>query len=60
MSGLLLSGVQVDKQVLVYIPVVLIAGFIGAHFGAGRFNNRILRSILATVLLLACAKLILT
>ncbi len=60
MFGQVSSGVQIDEQAFVLVGVAVFGGFLGAYYGSKRFNNKLLRYMLAFVLVIACIKLILT
>lgn len=51
------SGIS-DSYVLIALAVF--GGFFGSYYGSKRFNNKLLRYMLAFVLVIACIKLILT
>jgi uncharacterized membrane protein YfcA len=59
-GGLLQSGDQLNlpPMFLVWIPLVIVGGYLGSHYGSGKFNTVTLRRLLALVLLIAAAKLI--
>lgn len=58
--GQLSSGVKIDGQAFVLVGIAVIGGFLGAFYGSKKFNNKLLRYMLAFVLVIACIKLILT
>jgi hypothetical protein len=58
--GQLSTGVKIDEQAFVLVGVAVVGGILGAYFGSKRFNNKLLRYMLAFVLVIACIKLILT
>lgn len=60
MLGQLSSGVTLNKEVFILVGVAVVGGFFGSYFGSKHFNNKLLRYMLAFVLLIACVKLILT
>lgn len=60
MFGQLSSGVKIDSQAFVLVGVALLGGFFGSYLGSKKFNNRLLRYMLAFVLVIASVKLILT
>lgn len=49
-----------DTNVLWFAMACVLGAFVGATFGAGKFDARVLKKILAFVLLIAAAKLLLT
>jgi uncharacterized membrane protein YfcA len=60
LGGMLTQGISFTKDMVLYVIVAFIGGFLGAYLGAKRFNHNVLKYILATVLLLASYKLIFT
>ncbi|MCB0279173.1 MAG: sulfite exporter TauE/SafE family protein [Calditrichaeota bacterium] len=60
MLGQISSGVTIYADASVMVGIAVAGGFFGAYFGSTHFNNRILRYLLAFVLLLASVKLIFT
>lgn len=60
LSKLLLKGYQPDTQTLTWLAVALVGGLLGGYVGARRFNVPTLRYALATGLLVATLKLMLT
>lgn len=58
--GQLSSGVKIDEQAFILVGAAVVGGVLGAYFGSKRFNNKLLRYMLAFVLVIACIKLILT
>jgi uncharacterized protein len=62
-SGLLgqaVQGIEVTNYMLAFIGSAMVGGLFGTYFGVNKFNNSILRFILAIVLLIASYKLIFT
>lgn len=60
MVGQISSGVVIDSQAFILVGIAVIGGFLGAYFGSKKFNNSILRYLLAFVLIMASLKLLLT
>ena len=60
MAGQLTSGVKLEPHSFLLVVIAVIGGFLGAYFGSKKFNNKLLRQMLAVVLAIACAKLLLT
>jgi uncharacterized protein len=60
MIGQYSSGMRLELQSFILVGIAIIGGFLGAYFGSKRLNNKILRYMLAFVLVIACVKLILT
>lgn len=58
--GQLYTGVKIDEQALILVGITVIGGFLGAYYGSKKINNKLLRYMLAFVLVIACIKLILT
>lgn len=60
MFGQLSSGVSISKEAFILVGIAVVGGFFGSYFGSKHINNKLLRYMLAFVLLIACVKLILT
>ena len=63
LSGLLgqwTKGIDFNANMIGYAGVAFVGGFCGAYFGAMKFNQNVLRILLALVLLFAAYKLIFT
>ncbi len=63
MSGLLgqlTKGIHFNTNMISYVCVAFAGGFLGAYFGAMKFNQNVLKILLALVLLMASYKLIFT
>jgi uncharacterized membrane protein YfcA len=63
MSGLLgqwTKGIDFNTNMIGYVTVAFAGGLCGAYFGAMKFNQNVLRILLALVLILASYKLIFT
>lgn len=58
--GMFSTGIVIDHSVYLWVAVALMGGFAGAYFGSKKFNNLVLKRILAIVLLLASIKLLMT
>jgi uncharacterized protein len=58
--GQKLVGMQLDLNMVLWVAVVIIGGFVGAFFGASKWNKKILERVLAFVLVIAVYKLIFT
>jgi uncharacterized protein len=58
--GQLYRGITFNTHMVGYVGVAFVGGLCGAYFGAHKFNQNILRFVLATVLILACYKLLFT
>ncbi|MBW7936346.1 MAG: sulfite exporter TauE/SafE family protein, partial [Flavobacteriales bacterium] len=58
-SGLAASSqlpFDLDPQLYILMPITIIGGIAGAYFGAHRFNIKLLKYLLAVVLLIASTK----
>ncbi|WP_294205418.1 sulfite exporter TauE/SafE family protein [uncultured Chryseobacterium sp.] len=60
LGGMLTQGISFTGNMLMYIAVAFTGGLLGAYFGAKRFNQNVLKYILAVVLLMASYKLLFT
>jgi uncharacterized membrane protein YfcA len=60
LTGQLSSGVVLETESFILVGIAVIGGVAGAYFGSKKFNNKILRYLLAFVLIIACAKLLTT
>ncbi len=60
LSGMFSTGIGIDPSVYLWVAVALAGGFAGAYLGSEKFNNLVLKRILAVVLTLACIKLLIT
>lgn len=63
LSGLIgqfISGTELNSQSFILVVVAVIGGFFGSYFGSKKFNNQVLRYLLAIVLSIASIKLLLT
>ena len=56
--GQVSSGVEISSQSFVLVAVALVGGFFGSYYGSRKFNNKMLRYLLAFVLIIASVKLI--
>jgi uncharacterized membrane protein YfcA len=57
--GQISSGVQIASDSFILAGIALIGGFLGSYYGSRKFNNGLLRYLLAFVLVIASIKLIL-
>lgn len=60
LTGHLSRGVTIEPQAFILVAVALVGGFLGGYFGSIRFDDLVLKRMLAFVLIIACAKLFLT
>lgn len=58
LSGQIYSGAELTSEMWVYASVAVMGGFLGGYFGSQRWNLKVLRNVLALVLVLASFKLI--
>lgn len=56
--GLFSKGQTIDSVVYGWIIIAFIGGLIGSYYGSKKFNNTLLKKILAFTLLIASVKLI--
>ncbi|MFD0863672.1 sulfite exporter TauE/SafE family protein [Sungkyunkwania multivorans] len=57
MAGQLISGVTIDAQAFILVGIALIGGVLGGYLGSKRINQKVLRYMLAGVLVIAVVKL---
>ena len=60
LAGQFTQGIQFNNHMFTYVLVAFAGGSFGAYFGALRFNQRVLKQVLAGVLLVASYKLLFT
>jgi uncharacterized membrane protein YfcA len=60
LAGQLTKGINFQSEMFVLVGVAFAGGSVGAWLGARKFNQNILKYLLATVLLMASVKLLLT
>ena len=58
LAGQITTGISFSPDMIAYVIVAFGGGLFGAYFGALRFNQNILKYVLAVVLLLASVKLL--
>lgn len=58
LAGQLTKGISISSQMYILVIVAFTGGLTGAYFGARRFDQRVLKVILAVVLFLAAVKLL--
>jgi len=58
--GQLTKGIQFSSDMYAYVAIAFVGGICGAYFGALRFNQAILKNVLAVVLAVAAFKLLFT
>ncbi len=59
LAGQLSKGIHFTSDMYLYVIIAFSGGIFGAYYGAQRFNQSVLRNILATGLLIAAIKLML-
>jgi uncharacterized membrane protein YfcA len=60
LGGQLSKGISFESGMFMYAGIAFVGGTLGGWLGASRFNQQILKYLLAAVLLLAALKLLLT
>ena len=60
LGGQLTKGIEFQPEMLTFVGIAFVGGSAGAWFGAIKFNQQVLKYILALVLLLASLKLLLS
>jgi len=60
LAGQLTKGINFQSEMFILVGVAFAGGSVGAWLGAKKFNQNILKYLLATVLLMASVKLLLT
>lgn len=58
LSGYFLSGKSLPIESFYLVPIAVFGGMLGAYYGSGCFSNKVLKYVLATVILMASVKLI--
>jgi len=60
LAGQLTKGIQFSTDMYAYVAIAFTGGLCGAYFGSLKFNQNILKYVLAIVLMLAAYKLLFT
>ncbi|RYG04484.1 MAG: sulfite exporter TauE/SafE family protein [Chitinophagaceae bacterium] len=60
LAGQLVKGITFTQDMVLYVGVAFVGGIAGAYFGSLKFPQTALKYVLATVLALACYKLLVT
>lgn len=60
LGGMLTQGISFSGDMVLYIAIAFTGGLLGAYLGSKKFNQNVLKYILATVLLMASYKLLFT
>lgn len=55
--GQLSNGITIASQSFILVAIALIGGFLGSYYGSKKLNNKVLRYLLAFVLIIASIKL---
>lgn len=55
--GQVSSGVEISSKSFILVAVAVVGGFFGSYYGSKKFNNSLLRYLLAFVLIIASIKL---
>lgn len=58
LSGYFMGGKTVPMESFYLVPIAIFGGILGAYYGSGHFSNKVLKYVLATVILMASVKLI--
>ncbi|WP_310559137.1 sulfite exporter TauE/SafE family protein [Flavobacterium sp.] len=58
LSGFFWGNKTIPMESFYLVPIAVFGGILGAYYGSGYFSNKVLKYVLATVILLASAKLI--
>ena len=58
LAGQLQKGINFSPDMYAYVAVAFVGGICGAYFGSLKFNQNILKYVLAIVLMLAAYKLL--
>ena len=60
LGGMLTQGITLTSNMILYIVIAFSGGLLGAYLGSKKFNQDVLKYVLATVLLVAAYKLLFT
>lgn len=58
LSGYFMGDKMFPTESFYLVPIAVFGGILGAYYGSGYFSNKVLKYVLATVILLASVKLI--
>ena len=58
LSGFFLGNKTIPTESFYFVPIAVFGGVLGAYYGSGHFSNKVLKYVLATVILMASVKLI--
>jgi uncharacterized membrane protein YfcA len=59
LSGYFMGDKTFPTDSFYWVPIAVLGGILGAYYGSGYFSNKVLKYVLATVILMASVKLIL-
>jgi uncharacterized membrane protein YfcA len=57
LAGFFKAGQSFPVESLYLVPMAVFGGMIGAYYGSGSFSNKVLKYVLATIIMLASVKL---
>lgn len=57
LSGYFMGGKTFPTDSFYWVPIAVFGGILGAYYGSGHFSNKVLKYVLATVILMASVKL---
>jgi uncharacterized membrane protein YfcA len=57
-AGQVYKGLQLNNNMIAFVVIALAGGILGSYFGARKFNQLVLKRVLAGVLLIAVVKLL--
>jgi len=60
LGGMLTQGITLTSNMILYIVIAFSGGLLGAYLGSKKFNQDVLKYVLATVLIVAAYKLLFT
>jgi uncharacterized protein len=60
LGGQLVKGISFSKEMWTYVSIAFLGGLLGAYFGSLKFNQNVIKYMLASVLMVAAYKLIFT
>lgn len=58
LTGYFMGNITFPTESFYLVPIAVFGGMLGAYYGSGYFSNKVLKYVLATVILMASAKLI--
>jgi hypothetical protein len=59
LTGILLSGLNLSTQILIWVPAAILGGIVGSYMGSFKISGKVLRYVLSVVLVFASIKLFL-